>query len=84
MINPLFLGAFLGTTLLSLATAVVAIMSWGDEGSLSTLIGSVAYLAGAFLVTAAGNVPMNNALAAVDATRALRSLFLALGAGAGD
>ena len=68
VINPLFLGAFLGTALLSLATAVVAIMSWGEEGSLSTLIGSVAYLVGAFLVTAAGNVPMNNVLAAVDAT----------------
>jgi len=31
VINPLFLGAFLGTALLSLAAAVVAIMSWGEE-----------------------------------------------------
>lgn len=66
VINPFFLGAFVGTALLCAATAGTAVVRWGDNGSLAALIGSACYLVGAVVVTAAANVPMNNALAAAD------------------
>lgn len=66
VINPLFLGAFVGTALFCVATGVTAVVSWGDEGSLAALVGSACYLVGAVVVTAAANVPLNNALAAAD------------------
>ncbi len=68
VINPLFLGAFLGTAMLALGTSVVAITRWGDDGSLAAIVGSAMYVVGAVVVTATVNVPMNNALAAVDAS----------------
>jgi len=66
VINPLFLFAFVGTAALSVGVAIAAFVSWGENGTVAALVGSAAYLLGALVVTGAGNVPMNNALAAVD------------------
>ena len=65
VINPLFLGVFLGTAVLSGMAIVAAGMRWGEPGSPFLLAGGVLYLFGTFLVTMLGNVPLNNSLAAV-------------------
>ncbi len=67
VINPSFLGAFMGTALLSVAV-VVLVLQIGSHSSAMFFIGGAAfYLAGTFLVTIFGNVPMNDQLAAVSA-----------------
>jgi uncharacterized membrane protein len=63
VINPLFLGLFLGMALLSLGLAVVAVVNPGAPGAILLLVGALFYLVGTFGVTMAGNVPLNNALA---------------------
>ena len=68
VLNRSFLGAFMGTTLLSIAVLVLVLSS----GSLPSMMfftgGSIFYFVGTFLVTMLGNVPLNNQLAAVSAT----------------
>jgi uncharacterized membrane protein len=61
IINPLFLGAFLGTALLSLAVIVVAIVDWGT-GAGWAIAGAVTYLVTSIAVTRAFNIPLNNAV----------------------
>ena len=65
VINPLFLGVFLGTAAASLGVAVGAVARWGRPGSVYLLAGALLYVVGTFGVTIACNVPLNNALAAV-------------------
>ncbi len=65
VINPHFLGAFMGTAVLCAVTAVLAIMNWSAPGSAWLLAGSVLYFFGCFVVTIVFNVPLNEALAAV-------------------
>jgi uncharacterized membrane protein len=62
ILNPIFLGVFLATALLSLAVLVTALMQW-SEAAAYCATGAAAYLGGGLLVTMAINVPMNNALA---------------------
>jgi uncharacterized membrane protein len=70
VLNPVFLGVFIGTAVLSLLLAGVSIARWRVPGS-PLLLGSAAlYLAGAFGVTVAFNVPRNERLATVDASSA--------------
>lgn len=61
--NPLFLLLFTGTGLLSLAVAVAALFTWDEPGAAWRLVGGALYFVGAFGVTVAVNVPMNNRLA---------------------
>lgn len=65
VINPLFLGVFIGTAILVALLAVMACLNWSAPGTLYLLAGAALYLAGCFLVTMVGNVPLNNALDAV-------------------
>ena len=65
-----FVVAFFGTPTACVALAAMAIWHWHDPGALYRVAGAVVYLVGSLLVTAAGNVPRNNALAAVDADAA--------------
>lgn len=67
VINPLFLGVFMGTAGLCVVTAILAIMNWTSPGSCWLLAGSVLYFFGCFAATMLFNVPLNNALAAVNA-----------------
>jgi uncharacterized membrane protein len=63
VINPLFLGVFLGTAAACAALIAVAILRWPRPGSACLLIGGALYLAGTLLVTVLFNVPLNKALA---------------------
>jgi uncharacterized membrane protein len=67
VINPLFLGVFLGTALLALGCVVVAAMSWGLPASGWLLAAGLLYAVGTFGVTGALNVPRNDRLARLDA-----------------
>jgi uncharacterized membrane protein len=61
-----FMGLFFGIPIACVAIGAQAIVNWDAPGATSCLAGSVAYILGTFLVTAAGNVPLNNALAKFD------------------
>lgn len=67
IINPLFLGVFVGT---AVACAIAAVACWlqTDAPGWSWVVsGSVLYLGGSFFVTARFNVPRNEVLARVSA-----------------
>ena len=68
VINPSFLGAFMGTALLSVAVVVLALVSRSHPSMMFFIGGATFYLLGTFLVTMFGNVPLNDQLAAVSAT----------------
>ena len=65
ILNPIFLGVFLGTAIVSLLAAVLGVL-WQFPGSGYLLAGAVFYVLGSFLVTIVVNVPMNQALLAAD------------------
>jgi uncharacterized membrane protein len=64
ILNPLFLGIFMGTALACVVLIISAFFGWQRPGAGWLLAGSILYLVGSILVTAAFNVPMNNTLAA--------------------
>ena len=66
VLNPAFMGVFLGTGLLCLGLAVAAVRGWPAPACAWLLAGALLYLAGAILVTLTRNVPLNDALAAAD------------------
>jgi uncharacterized membrane protein len=66
IVRSLFLPVFFGTTLAGAVLAVIAVLAWGEPGALASLAGGLLYVVGMFIVTMAFNVPLNNALAAVD------------------
>jgi uncharacterized membrane protein len=66
IVQSLFLPVFLGTTMASAALAIAALLRWGEAGAMTMLAGGVLYVFGMFVVTMIFNVPLNNALAAVD------------------
>lgn len=66
IVNPLFLLVFFGTGVACLALAAGALVRWDHPDSPYALSGALAYLLGSIGVTAACNVPRNNALALVD------------------
>ncbi len=68
VINPSFMGAFIGTAVVSLGAVGLALAGWGRPSAPFFLGGALFYLVGTFLVTMLGNVPLNNQLAAVSAT----------------
>jgi len=65
VLNPLFLGTFFGTALLSLVLDIVALMDWSAPWSGYLVAGSLLCFVGTFLVTLLFNVPLNNTLAAM-------------------
>ena len=64
--RSLFMPIFLGSTLTAAILAVMALICWAEPSALPMLVGGVLYVAGMFVVTMVWNVPLNNALAAVD------------------
>jgi uncharacterized membrane protein len=69
IVRSLFMPLFLATTLTSAALAVVACFRLGEPGAVATLAGGVIYVLGMF-ATMVFNVPLNDALAAADASSA--------------
>jgi len=66
IVKSLFLPLFMGTTITAAVLAMFALVRWNEPGSAAMLAGAVVYVLGMFVVTMVLNVPMNNALAAVD------------------
>lgn len=65
VINPAFLGAFIGTAVISAVIALLASGIWNESLSHWFFVGALHYVIGTFLVTALGNVPLNNRLESV-------------------
>ncbi len=70
VINPVFLGVFLGTAILCAVLVIFSLLNWSTPGSTWLLAGGLLYFFGTFVVTMAFNVPLNNALAVVDSASA--------------
>lgn len=68
ILRSLFIPLFFGTTLASAALAIVALLRWGEPGAWSMLAAAVIYVLGMFVGTIAFNVPLNTALARVEAS----------------
>lgn len=66
VINPVFLGVFIGTAVLCVGLAILSALNWNAPGSAWLIAGCALYVVGCFGVTVAFNIPLNNALAAVD------------------
>lgn len=66
VINPVFLGVFIGTAATCVVLAASSLWQSSGQGAGYALAGSVCYLVGTFLVTMICNVPRNDALAVVD------------------
>ena len=62
VLNPWFLGAFIGTAAVCLLLAISTYWRWDQPGAVYLLAGCLLYLIGTFLVTVVFNVPMNNSL----------------------
>jgi len=63
-----FSPAFFGTALCCVVLAVFSFFRWDKPDAIYLLAGSLLYLVGTILVTIIFNVPLNDALAAVDPT----------------
>jgi len=68
VLNPLFLGVFMGTAVICIAILVLAPMRWQESGAPCLVAGALLYVVGTVLVTMLFNVPRNNALASLSAT----------------
>jgi uncharacterized membrane protein len=67
VINPWFLGIFLGTAALSVGTIVLAIAGREQPADMWLLAAAASYLVGTFLVTGVHNILLNDRLAATAA-----------------
>jgi uncharacterized membrane protein len=74
VLNPWFLGAFMGTALLCAALAVLAFMNW-SSASPYVIAAAVFYVIGTFIATMVFNVPKNDALAALSADAASSATY---------
>jgi uncharacterized membrane protein len=70
-VTPIFMSVLFGTGLICAIALVLALVQWGEAGSLLVVLGSAIYIAGAIVVTRVWNVPLNNALARVTQPDAL-------------
>jgi uncharacterized membrane protein len=64
--RSLFMPLFAGSSLSSLALAVIGALNWDEAGACAALAGGVIYFLGMFVVTMIFNVPRNNLLDASD------------------
>jgi uncharacterized membrane protein len=65
VINPWFLGVFLGTSATCALVALDGLLMWDEPAGIYLLAGGALYVVGTFLVTMTANVPLNNRLAAI-------------------
>jgi uncharacterized membrane protein len=65
VINPAFLGAFMGTAGLGVVLVGLVVVGMDVPGAGWVLAGGCTYVLGTFGVTVVGNIPLNNALAEV-------------------
>lgn len=67
VLNPLFLGVFIGTAVLGVLATGAAFMRWSEPGSPLLAASGLLYCLGTFAVTMMFNVPRNNRLARLSA-----------------
>jgi uncharacterized membrane protein len=67
VLNPLFLGVFVGTAVLTAGCVVASLFVWSAPRSPLLLAAGFLYLVGTFFVTLAFNVPRNERLARLNA-----------------
>ncbi|MBN3786689.1 anthrone oxygenase family protein [Burkholderia sp. Ac-20353] len=75
IVRSLFMPAFLGTTLTSLALAIVALFHRDEPGVIWIVAAGAIYVLGMFAVTMIFNVPLNDALATIDPATADGTAF---------
>lgn len=63
VLNPVFLGVFVGSALLAGGLSVATFFPWTAPRSLLLLAAGILYVVGSFFVTMRFNVPMNERLA---------------------
>ena len=68
VLNPWFLGVFMGTAAICLILVISTYWTWGQPGTHFLIIGCLFYFVGTFLVTIIFNVPMNNKLESMIST----------------
>ena len=66
IVQSLFLPVFWASTLTCLLLAMLALFRWNEPGAPLMIAGGLLYVIGMFVVTIVFNVPLNNALAAVN------------------
>ena len=65
IINPLFIGSFIGTAFVSACLVLSGALGHLGDGTVWFMTASLFYLSGTFLVTVFDNVPMNEKLDAI-------------------
>ena len=75
VLNPVFLGVFVGTAVLALICVVAGFFPWGTPRSALLFGAGLFYLLGSFGVTAAFNVPRNERLARLDSASEAATLY---------
>ncbi|RWD62706.1 MAG: DUF1772 domain-containing protein [Mesorhizobium sp.] len=70
VITPTFMTALFGTGLICLVLIAAVFFGWSQSGTYWLLAGAIIYLVGNPIVTMVFNVPLNDALAAVDPANA--------------
>ncbi|MFZ0613586.1 MAG: anthrone oxygenase family protein [Desulfobacterales bacterium] len=66
VLNPWFFAAFFGTSAVCFVLLLYSLFNWSEPGAIYLLTGGLLYLLGTILVTVVFNVPLNDALAAVE------------------
>jgi uncharacterized membrane protein len=66
IVRSWFMPLFLGSSVAALILAGIALFQWQPPASVATFAGGVIYVVGMFVCTLVFNVPLNNALLAVD------------------
>jgi uncharacterized membrane protein len=66
IVRSLFMPLFFGSTLISVALVVIALLNWGQAGAGLMLVTGAVYFLGMFVCTLVFNVPLNNRLAGVN------------------
>jgi uncharacterized membrane protein len=77
VLNPWFLGVFMGTGLISAGVIVLALMQ-AKSGAALLIVAATLYFVGTFLVTMVCNVPRNDALAAATPDAAQSAVLWAM------
>lgn len=70
ILQSAFLPLFMLSSLVCAALVVLALLGQADAAQVEVLAGGALYVVGMFVVTAAGNVPLNNRLDTADVTSA--------------
>lgn len=67
VLNPVFLGVFMGSAMISLLALALSIMTWSSADASLLLAAGLFYFFGSFFVTIRCNVPRNEYLARLEA-----------------